>query len=179
MTLLVVGIGVPRVAGSELADELSDRLHEILSFFISFAVLGFYWMAHHRFVAGLARVDRALIALNLVYLAAIAFIPFPTALVGSYEEEPVTVAIYAITLAAASFLEVAMYVRAHRAGLFRVTPSAATFRYAVVAQTQPVAIFLLSIPLALVDPTLALLSWLLNFPAAYLVEHRYGSARGR
>ena len=58
MTLLVVGIGVPelRDEGSvgELWDDFGDLYPEILSFFISFAVIGRYWVAHHRFFARVA-----------------------------------------------------------------------------------------------------------------------------
>ena len=82
MTLLVVGIGIPHVRDAELADALRDKDNEIFSFFLSFVVIGFYWLAHHRFFSRLVAVDVRFMKLNLVYLAAIAFMPFPTALVG-------------------------------------------------------------------------------------------------
>ena len=47
MTLLVVGIGIPEVRESELGDALRGKDSEILSFFISFFVIGFYWLGHH------------------------------------------------------------------------------------------------------------------------------------
>ena len=60
-TLLVVGIGVPelRDEGSvgELWDDFGDLYPEILSFFISFAVIGRYWVAHHRFFARVAALN--------------------------------------------------------------------------------------------------------------------------
>ena len=110
LTLLVVGIGVPRVAdASDLVDELSEVQPEIISFFISFTVIGFYWKGQHATFAMLKAVDGGYITLNLAYLALIAFLPFPTALVGAYEEEPVTVVIYAVTLGAASAMEFVMF----------------------------------------------------------------------
>jgi uncharacterized membrane protein len=60
VTLLVVGIGVPTVRESQLGDALRDLRPEIISFFISFIVIGNYWLAHHRFVAQLARITTTL-----------------------------------------------------------------------------------------------------------------------
>jgi hypothetical protein len=65
-TLLVVGIGIPTVQAGRLPDQLSDLGLEIMSFFISFLVIGYYWMAHHRFVAAVRCFDTGLISLNLV-----------------------------------------------------------------------------------------------------------------
>ena len=83
MTLLVVDLSVPVIRDTDsvlqLANALSDDKETFVSFFISFAVIGRYWLAHHAYISGLARIDRGLIALNLVYLAFIAFLPFPTA----------------------------------------------------------------------------------------------------
>jgi hypothetical protein len=99
LTLLVVGIAVPTVENThssrEMWDLLVDLRAEFVSFFVGFAVIGRYWLAHHRFVAVLAAVDTRLMALNLVYLAFIAFLPFPTALVGRYEQNAVAFAFFA------------------------------------------------------------------------------------
>ena len=122
MTLLVVGIGIPHVGEGDLGEALSNKDAEIFSFFLSFVVIGFFWLAHHRFFARLAAVDVRFMQLNLLYLAAIAFMPFPTALVGVYGgDEPVVVVLYAVTLGVASLLEAALFVRAaQHEGLLRV-----------------------------------------------------------
>ncbi len=119
MTLLVVGIGIPHVSDAKLGEALSGKDAEIFSFFLSFVVIGFYWLAHHRFFTRLAAVDVRFMQINMLYLAAIAFMPFPTALVGTYGPKPVTVVLYAITLGTASFLDAALFWHSQRAGLFR------------------------------------------------------------
>src|SRR5262249_43714644 len=100
MTLLIVTVTVPKLAdeGSvhDLGNALNDLTPNFISFFISFAVIGRYWVAHHRFVSLLDEIDQGLIGLNLVYLAFIAFLPFPTALLGTYFENPLSIVIYAI-----------------------------------------------------------------------------------
>jgi uncharacterized membrane protein len=170
MTLLVVGIGIPSVAPRGFEHALDDKVPEIISFFVSFAVIGFYWLAHHRFFSQLGALESGIIRLNLVYLAAIAFVPFPTALVGKYEDYAISVIIYAITLATASFIETAMYARAQQQHLFRRHVPPDVFRYGMVASLIPVIAFVVSIPIAFVDPTLALLSWLIVWPAETIVD---------
>src|SRR5436190_9845326 len=106
MTLPVVGIAIPTLSDGgdvgQLADALNDRVANFVSFFISFAVIGRYWAAHHQFFARLARIDNGMIAINLVYLAFIAFLPFPTGLLGKYFENPLSVALYAVVVAIVS-----------------------------------------------------------------------------
>ena len=160
MTLLVVGIAVPKVAAAQLGDALSDLQPEILSFFISFAVIGFYWRGHHAFFALLNAVDDTFVKLNLVFLAVIAFVPFPTALIGGYEQEPVAFILYAVTLTAASLASSLLNFRASRQGLRTRPPTLAGRRHEGVAQGIPIVVFVLSIPLALLtSTTVALYSW--------------------
>jgi uncharacterized membrane protein len=169
MTLLVVGIAVPAVNDSGDSGEMWDLLvglrHEFVSFFVGFAVLRRYWLAHHRFVALLAGVNARLMVVNLAYLSIVAFLPFPTALVGRYEENVVAFAFYALVLAIVSGLETLLAGVALRDGLLAFTMTASVARYGFAASMLPVAVFVLSIPLALVaGSTVALLSWLLIWP---------------
>ncbi|MBM3661237.1 MAG: DUF1211 domain-containing protein [Actinobacteria bacterium] len=170
MTLLVVGIGIPTVSDADLGDALREKRAEITSFFISFVVIGAYWRSHHRFWAGLKAVDNRLIVVNLFYLAAIAFTPFPTALAGKYTAEPVSIVIYAITLAIASGLQAVSMWLAHRHDLLRERLSSRSLRYLLVASVIPVAVFLASIPIALHDTVWALYSWLLIIPLEWGVD---------
>jgi uncharacterized membrane protein len=170
MTLLVVGIGIPTVRDSQLGDALRDKESEIVSFFIGFVVIGAYWRSHHRFWSRLEAVNSRLIVANFFYLAAIAFTPFPTALAGKYTEEPVSIVIYAITLATASGLQSVMLWLANRDDLLfeRLPPK--VLRYGLIASVVPVVVFLGSIPLAFVSTTYALWSWLLIIPLEFLVD---------
>jgi uncharacterized membrane protein len=168
-TLLVVGVGVPTVRESELGSALSDQIPDIIAFFISFIVIGKYWLAHHQFFSQLGAVNSPLLTANLVYLAAIAFVPYPTGLVSRFDDSPVTVVIYALALATSSLMEAVMFGMAQRGGLLRITFSDAVFRYELVASLLPVLVFAISVPIAFVDTRLALCSWLAVFPAEWLV----------
>ena len=173
MTLLVVGIGIPHVRDGELGTKLSGKDAEIFSFFLSFVVIGAYWLAHHRFFTRLAAVDVRFMQVNMLYLAAIAFMPFPTALVGTYGAKPLTVVLYAITLGTASFLDAALFWHAQRAGLFRRRFNDEAFRAGVIASVAPVLVFAISIPIAYAAPDWALVAWLLIFPLEWLIDKRF------
>jgi uncharacterized membrane protein len=172
MTLLVVGIGIPELKhGSDLPKAVGHLRPQILSFFISFVVIGYYWVAHHRFWSQLRAIDTVMLIMNLVYLAAIAFIPFPTALVGKYTDQPISVVMYAACLAVASFVEVLMFVRARSIGALRHELPEDVYRYAVMASAVPVVVFAVAIAIAfLATPTLALVSFLLTLPLEALVD---------
>ena len=170
MTLLVVGIGIPHGHASTIADKLGGKETEIFSFFLSFLVIGLYWLAHHRFFSKLAAVDVRFMKINLVYLAAIAFMPFPTALVGTYgDQESIVIVLYAITLCVASFLDAVLFWHSQRAGLLRTPLSDRGFRNYLVAAIAPAVVFAVSIPIALADPGLALVFWITIFPLELLI----------
>jgi uncharacterized membrane protein len=168
MTLLVVGIRIPSLAHggdeSELLDKLGDLIPEFASFFISFAVIGRYWLAHHQFYSRLRTLDSGIIALNLLYLAFIAFLPFPTGLLGGYFENAVSIALYAPTVACVSFMEVVLFRHAHRDGLLESPVPEDVFRWGSVMSLSPVLFFLLSIPLAFISTVLAVACWFLAIP---------------
>jgi len=171
MTLLVVGIGIPHVADGDLSRALGDKDLEIFSFFLSFVVIGFYWLSHHQFFATLQRVDRRFMEINLLYLAAIAFMPFPTAMVGQYGSQEVAVVLYAVALAVASTLEACLLWRAHLKGFMRVRLTDDGFRWAMLASLAPVVVFLASIPVAYaLSPQWALYTWVLIFPLEMLID---------
>jgi len=177
MTLLVVGIAVPTIADadsvSDLAEALDDLSDQIISFFISFAVIGRYWVAHHQMFSLLKAFDPALIRLNLLYLALIAFLPFPTALLGDYFSNPLALSVYAVTVAATSGLEVVLLRHAHRRGLLTRRMPEDVFRWGLYGSLVPVVTFLGSIPVAFaLGAQAAVLIWLLGIPAGLALARR-------
>ena len=174
MTLLVVSLAVPTLndhnSVGELADQLSDDSATFISFAISFAVIGRYWFAHHTFFSALARMDRRLIALNLIYLAFIAFLPFPTALLGAYFENPLSIVIYAVNVAIVSGMEVVLFNHAYRHDLLERKLPRDVYRYGAAMSLAPVVFFMLSIPVAFLSTTVAACCWFLGLPFAAIAQ---------
>ena len=174
MTLLVVGIGVPTLTDGgdegELLEAYGDLVPEVISFFISFAVIGRYWVAHHQFFRLLQAMDYPLVGINLLYLAFIAFLPFPTGVLGSYFENPISVATYALAVAIVSGLELLLFRRAYRAGLLARHMPESVYRWGAMASSLPVVFFVLSMPVAFVSSVLAVIMWFLPAPTQLLVN---------
>jgi uncharacterized membrane protein len=173
-TLLVVGIAVPTISDAnsvgDLADALNDQTEEFVSFAISFAVIGRYWVAHHQLFSLLRAFDRGLVSLNLLYLGFIAFVPFPTALLGEYFDNPLAVSVYATAVAIVSGLEVLLIRHARGAGLLRAEMPNDVYRWGVTMSTVPVVLFALSIPVAFIGSGWAVAVWCLNAPAGIYAQ---------
>jgi uncharacterized membrane protein len=174
MTLLVVGIEVPDIPDtddvSELADSLNDLSGSFISFFISFAVIGRYWLAHHQFFSRLKRMDQGLIGLNMIYLCFVAFLPFPTALLGNFFENPLSIAIYAVAVALVSGMEVVLYRRAQLHDLLERHLPDDVYRWGAMVSLSPVVFFLASIPVAFLNTGVAVGVWLLGIPFQLIAD---------
>ena len=90
ITLLVL----PLTAEIKLPAEAQDLRHEvatqwpkIVSFVVSFLVIGQFWIAHHNTFSLIRRFDPGLLWLNLVVLQTVSFMPFPTPVLGARLEE--------------------------------------------------------------------------------------------
>jgi uncharacterized membrane protein len=165
ITLLVVDIRVPQIVVNA-ARELHDARGKILSFAISFLVIGLFWMGHHRLFRYITALDRPLIFLNLLFLGTIAFLPYPTALLfAGSTRQAAAPAFYAACVAGAGLMELAVWLYAIRAkGLVPASVSPA-LRRAETAQLLPVpVVFGLSIPVAFFAPGVAPFTWILLLP---------------
>lgn len=101
MTLLVIEIKVPDLSGATASTAINVLIHassHILSYITSFLVIGVLWLNHHTLFHLLKRVDRVALTINLILLMCIAFIPFPTALIGEYSKLQPIVMFYGLTL---------------------------------------------------------------------------------
>ena len=174
MTLLVVGIGVPELSDEasvgELWDDFGDLYQEIVSFFISFAVIGRYWVAHHRFFARVDALNYRLVWQNLIYLGFIAFLPFPTALLVEYFENPISIVIYAINVAIVSGMEVVLFSWAQNHDLLERKLPRDVYRFGVAMSLAPVFFFIFSIPVAFFSTVVAVCTWFLGIPLAAVAD---------
>ena len=98
-TLLVLEFSVEQ--GSDLGHQLLHLWPSYLSYVTSFVTIGIIWMNHHHTVSLIGRADRTMLFLNNLLLMTVAFLPFPTKLVGDFlhhDGEEAAVLAYAGTL---------------------------------------------------------------------------------
>src|SRR3984893_2748722 len=167
MTLLAFQIQPPDLHGSEihhLASVLGALGNRYFVYVLSFAVIGTLWLAHHRIFRNVRRADEALMSLNVLFLIAVAALPFPSAVMGLYGSQRTAVVLYASSMAVAGSLLGALLLLAR--GRRLLTPEAT--QEGIVASlwnsAATVAVFTLSIPVALVAPTVAPYTWLVVIP---------------
>lgn len=163
MTLLVVDLHVPETDDG-LAAALGAMSYEIFGFFLGFLVIGRFWLSHHQFFGALRSVDLAMVRVNLVYLALVAFCPFPVSLISAYEDDPAAFLLFAATVGGISLLEAVLLLMAARGGHLARALSPSGLRYTLAMATSPVVVILLSLPLVTVSTTVALLFWLAMIP---------------
>ncbi|MDX6634357.1 MAG: potassium channel family protein [Solirubrobacterales bacterium] len=162
ITLLVLNLGIDKgLTEGQIDNALWDQREDFLAYAISFAVIGRFWLVHHRFFAEVEAFDGRLIGLNLVYLGFIVLIPFSSELLGEYGGKTTAVVFYSVNLAVVVLLGLFMSADARRRGL--TSTDDRTHRENRVRSAYIAGIFLLSIPLAYLAPALAPYLWLVLF----------------
>ncbi|MGI8462379.1 MAG: TMEM175 family protein [Solirubrobacterales bacterium] len=162
ITLLVLALEVPASA-SDLAEGLLDLEDDFFAYALSFAVVGKFWLSHHRFYGSLARFDGTLMGLNLFYLFWVCLLPFTSELLGTYGAEPTATIAYALNIVGASGTFLIQIRYSYRHNLLREEAKLQERRYAGPPNFIFVGIFALSIPVSLLSTTAATLMWLATF----------------
>jgi uncharacterized membrane protein len=109
ITLLVLELRVPEAHSShELVAGLQNLWPKFISFVVSFIYITIYWINHHQLFHLVKKTSRGLFWLNSLFLMCLTFIPFPTALIGSFPQEKVSVIFYGVSMMATAVSFVAM-----------------------------------------------------------------------
>jgi uncharacterized membrane protein len=159
ITLLVLNLSVPEhIHGDDLTNVLWEQRQDLFAYAISFAVIGRFWIVHHRFFADVTGFDGRLLALNLFYLSWIVLLPFSSQVLGDHGGDTAAIVLYSLNLAGVVLVGDLMFSDARRAGFSKATDEAAAEgrrRSLIIA-----AVFLASIPIALIDGHVAQFFWL-------------------
>jgi uncharacterized membrane protein len=163
ITLLVLNLSLDArdVATEGLTQALWEQRQNLLAYAISFAVIGRFWLVHHRFFGEVTAFDNRLIGLNLLYLGWIVLIPFSSEVLGDYGGQTAAVVVYAVNLAGVVSLGLWMIASARGAGLTSIDEE--TARESRIRATFIAGVFVLSIPVAFVAPSYVPLMWLVLF----------------
>ena len=172
ITLLVLSFDVPG-GDHDVTRRVLDQWPNVFAYFLSFAVVGRFWLLHHRIFMALRRYDRGVMGINLAFLSFVCLIPFTSDLLGDHGRDTVAVVAYALVIAAAALLNWAQIrytvARHHVRDEHRHVADRLGAREALLTP----ALFLASIPVAFVSPTAGELVWL-----GLIVTGRVGQRRG-
>ena len=89
ITLLVIEIKIPEIHEKPVTDnavlhELAELIPKFVGFIVSFLLIGQYWIVHHRMFSFVINFTDRLIWLNILFLFAIALMPFSTGFYSEY-----------------------------------------------------------------------------------------------
>jgi uncharacterized membrane protein len=147
---------VPR---EELDEALGDLFPSLVAYLLAFALVGRFWIIHHRLFETLRAFDSRLMTLNLAFLALIVLIPFATELFDRYTQEPIAAAVLGATLGLAALTHWLAVVYTLRRGLVHEQHRPASEPLASPLGLGFTLVFLLSVPVAFLSPTAAALMW--------------------
>jgi len=110
ITLLIIEVAPPHLA--RLATDrdhlvaLANLIPSFVAFFISFFVIGAFWMGHHRAFSLSRHWSPGLLFPNIAMLCAIAFMPFATAYMGLNMGQRVPTILYDVVLSVTGLLNI-------------------------------------------------------------------------
>lgn len=118
LTLLILPLAdaVPEAVAEHgsPSELISGNQWKIYSFLISFAVIARLWMSHHRLFEQVKAYSPRLMVVNLCWLLAIVVLPFPTEMIGGFNDGRFTTALYVGTILVGNICQLAMMVMVHR-----------------------------------------------------------------
>jgi uncharacterized membrane protein len=97
LTLMVLTVAVPTpatVAPADLPAAVRRQWPEFFSYAISFWVVAVFWFAHRRLLRLVVADDAPSGWLNIAFLFAVAFLPYPTDMLGNYGADGFALAFY-------------------------------------------------------------------------------------
>lgn len=134
ITLLIIEIKVPShedLKDQSLMHYVWQQWPKYFAYILSFVMIGIYWANHHYLFKLFKRTDHVFNLLNVFFLMTIAFLPYPTGVLGDFinstEHEKPAVSFYAfaIWLPAFSWLLMWLYAKNKR----RIVDHALTARF--------------------------------------------------
>ncbi|AFY79393.1 putative integral membrane protein [Pleurocapsa sp. PCC 7327] len=165
ITLLAFNLKLPEnsshLARTSLSGYLSSISPQFHGYIVSFLVIGFYWVSHHRYFRYIKHYNYILVWLNIGFLMCIAFLPFSTAILNDYSGQRLAVIFYAGSMAFVGLMKALLwwYASSHRR-LVASSLSHRLIRSLTYRTLVPPMIFLSSIAIAYLNPFLAEFSWL-------------------
>ncbi len=168
-TLLVTTLNPTELEWTSWSRFWDDAQGPLLGFGLSFVVVSSYWWANHRLVSTMRSLSPRFVLRSLVMLAFVALVPFTTEGLGEVanNRNQVSTVVYALNIVLVSLTATWLDLTAYQDDLYQRRYTRDEYRRRTLANLDTPAVFLLSIPIALlVSGNLARLSWLLLVPTS-------------
>lgn len=174
ITLLVLEIEVPHLphdaAPSAYWEALAELVPSFLAFLLSFMVIGRFWLSHHQIFARVKHFDVRLVWSNMLYLLAIAFMPFTTAFMAAGRDTFVPALFYNLNLLVAGLTAWLLMSQVER-----FTPDSPLPNEGRTGSPAVIAAAALSVAMTFVIPQISQFA-MVTIPLWRMLFHRKGKA---
>jgi uncharacterized membrane protein len=159
ITLLVLSIPIPDIKSADdqlLTTALLRAVPQLIPYVTSFATIGIIWLNHHSMFHEVEKVEHTTLTLNLLLLLVVAFIPYPTGVIGRYGALRSAVVLYGATFTAGGLAFSALWFDIRRNRLSREREDDARIRSTTVRNLIGPVIYPLATALAFLAPRTSL-----------------------
>lgn len=176
LTLLVLDLKIPELpdqyAEQQMIADLKGQIPNLLAWLVSFVLLSRFWIVHHAVVASLGRCHTGTMVWNFVVLGLVSLVPFAASLIGTYEFDPIAIALFSILIGSTG-LAVGLFARhaSNETDLHRGDEVSDLQRHWTYHHRVLPGIAIASLALLAVEEVAALAIWAVE-PAAALVSAR-------
>jgi uncharacterized membrane protein len=174
ITLLVLTIEVPSdlTSSEEVGRYLLEAFPEVVAYAAAFMVIGTFWLRHHHMFHMCRAVDGRMLVLNLVFLAFVSLLPFPSDLLGEVPSTS-TVIVFCAVAGAATLCEFGLWRHLDRHRELLLLPDIPGEQVAALKTWRfwSLGVFVVCILVSLFSPKVAVLM-VLALPLYELVYHR-------
>lgn len=178
ITLLVLEIKVPHAGddtNNELFKILVGMIPKFIGFFISFFVIGQYWVVHHKLFGFVENYNGGLLWLNLVFLLSIVLMPFSTGLYSENIKSTIAFVIYSSNIFASGVIAFLLwkYVGNTKHHLSELGKHKELHSYFIIRSLVIAFAFGIGALVSLFSPVLAKFSPVLIFLALKIINIKY------
>lgn len=172
ITLLILGISVPVLQDADqLPSALKSMWPEFFAFILSFVLIGYFWISHHRMFRYLRRYTYGLVWLNLLFLMFIVFLPFSTNLISEYDNSKVATVFYNANMALVSLTLCMLWIYMTRGCRLVAEDLDPTLRkHLVLVYLGIAAVFLASMGVAAISVDASQYLYFLLIPLSYILD---------
>jgi len=158
ITLLVLDIHVPELSAHEtLQSAISAVRPSFIGFVLAFIVAAMQWVGHRDLFALIRYTDRGIVWLNLLALFTVCLLPFGSALLSRYYEDPLALRLFGLILMATSITRTAIWAYAtRRRSLVHEPLDRASIRSGLGLSIFPLVVYIAAFAIASVSPQASL-----------------------
>jgi len=178
ITLLVLEIKVPHVGediNNSLINILIGMTPKFVGFFISFFVIGQYWIVHHKLFGFVDDYNGGLLWLNLIFLLSIVLMPFSTALYSENIKSTLSFVIYCSNIFSSGIIAFVLwrYVGSAKRNLSELSQHKDLLSYFSIRSLAIAFAFGAGVLISVFDPVIAKFSPVLIAPALRIINRKY------